>query len=82
VAGVVEGGFRFTGSFPFVAGPELNLVQSSSALPYQLFAVITAGLEENIGFAWGTALVLLLVVIGLYAVGVASRIYFRRKLTA
>jgi phosphate transport system permease protein len=78
----VEGWFRFTGSAPFVAGPELNLVQSSSALPYQLYAVITAGLSENIDFAWATALVLLLVVMSFYAIGIASRIYFRRKLTA
>ncbi|QLH83131.1 phosphate ABC transporter permease PstA [Halosimplex pelagicum] len=80
VAGVVEGGFRFTSAFPFVAVPDVNLVQSSSALPYQLYAVITAGLEANMGFAWGTALVLLLVVMSFYAVGIGSRIYFRRKL--
>jgi len=78
----VDGGFRFIGSAPFVAGPELDLVQSSSALPYQLYAVITAGLQENIEFAWATALVLLLVVMSFYAIGIASRIYFRRKLTA
>ncbi|QPV63313.1 phosphate ABC transporter permease PstA [Halosimplex litoreum] len=80
VAGVVEGGFRFTSAFPFVAVPDLNLVQSSSALPYQLFAVIGAGLGENLDFAWATALVLLLVVMSFYAVGIGSRIYFRRKL--
>ncbi|WP_123533529.1 phosphate ABC transporter permease PstA [Halosimplex salinum] len=80
VAGVIQGGFRFTSAFPFVAVPDVNLVQSSSALPYQLFAVIGAGLGENLDFAWGTALVLLLVVMSFYAVGVASRIYFRRKL--
>jgi phosphate transport system permease protein len=80
VAGVIEGGFRFTSAFPFVAVPDINLVQSSSALPYQLFAVIGAGLGENIDFAWGTALVLLLVVMSFYAVGVTSRVYFRRKL--
>jgi phosphate transport system permease protein len=82
VAGVVQGGFEFTASFPFVAVPTLDLVQSSSALPYQLFAVIGAGLGENIDFAWGTALVLLLVVMSFYAVGIASRVYFRRKLNA
>ncbi|ELZ23173.1 phosphate ABC transporter permease [Halosimplex carlsbadense 2-9-1] len=80
VAGVIEGGFRFTSAFPFVAVPDVNLIQSSSALPYQLFAVIGAGLGENLDFAWGTALVLLLVVMSFYAVGVTSRIYFRRKL--
>ncbi|MFB6151259.1 MAG: phosphate ABC transporter permease PstA [Haloarculaceae archaeon] len=80
VPGVVQGGFHFTSSFPFVAAPSVDLVQSTSALPYQLYAVITAGLEKNIGFAWGTALVLLLVVMSFYAIGVASRVYFRRKL--
>jgi len=80
VAGVLQGGFRFTGAFPFVAVPDVNLIQSSSALPYQLFAVIGAGLGKNLDFAWGTALVLLLVVMSFYAIGVASRVYFRRKL--
>jgi phosphate transport system permease protein len=79
-AQVVQGSFRFTGSFPFVAAPTVDLVQSSSALPYQLYAVISAGLDQNMDFAWGTALVLLLVVLSFYAVGIASRVYFRRKL--
>ena len=59
-----------------------SLLQPASALPYQLFTVITAGVDENIAFAWGTALMLMLVVLGFYAVGIASRIYFRRKLQA
>ncbi|MFC7194510.1 phosphate ABC transporter permease PstA [Halosimplex aquaticum] len=83
VPGVIQGGFSFTSTFPFVAVPEINLIHSSgapSALPYQLFAVIGAGLEKNLGFAWGTALVLLLVVMSFYAIGIGSRIYFRRKL--
>ncbi len=79
-ARVIRGPFRFTGSFPFVQPPTVDLLQPSSALPYQLYATITAGLEENIEFAWGTALVLLAVVLSFYAVGIASRIYFRRKL--
>jgi len=82
VAGVIQGGFSFVGSFPFVTVPTLDLVQSSNALPYQLFAIIGAGLGENLDFAWGTALVLLLVVMSFYAVGIASRVYFRRKLNA
>jgi phosphate transport system permease protein len=69
--------FSLTGGFPFV---ELNLVQPASALPYQLFAVITAGVGENEAYAWGTALVLLMVVLTFYAVGIASRRFFRRKL--
>ena len=72
------GSFQFTSTPPFVTNPEL--LSASSALPFQLFAVITAGVGENITFAWGTALVLLLVVLSFYAVGIASRIYFRRRL--
>jgi phosphate transport system permease protein len=74
----VLGSFQFTSTPPFVTNPEL--LSASSALPFQLFAVITAGVGENITFAWGTALVLLLVVLSFYAVGIASRIYFRRRL--
>jgi phosphate transport system permease protein len=77
-APAVLGSFQFTATPPFVSNPEL--LQASSALPYQLFAVITAGVGENISFAWGTALVLLLVVLSFYAIGIVSRIYFRRRL--
>lgn len=77
---VITGSFAFTGSFPFVTVPTIDLVQSASALPLQLYTVISAGLSENLSFAWGTALVLLLVVLSFYAVGIASRIYFRKKL--
>jgi len=76
----------FTSSFPFVEVSAINpdaLLQSATALPYQLFATITAGVGDlSDGFRWGTALVLLLVVMSFYAVGIASRIYFRRKLDA
>jgi phosphate transport system permease protein len=80
----VIGGFEFTAAPPFVANPEL--LQATSALPYQLFALITAGvgLGNNVsdpeGFRWATALVLLLVVLSFYAVGIGARYYFRRKL--
>lgn len=72
------------GQFPFVHVSLSNpaLLQPASALPYQLFTVITAGVNENLAFAWGTALMLLLIVLGFYAIGIASRIYFRRKLQA
>jgi phosphate transport system permease protein len=76
----------FTSSFPFVNVGVLNteaLLQPATALPYQLFATISAGVGNvSQGFAWGTALVLLLVVFGFYAVGIASRVYFQRKLEA
>jgi phosphate transport system permease protein len=80
----VIGGFEFTSAPPFVANPEL--LQATSALPYQLFALITAGvgLGDNVadpeGFRWATALVLLVVVLSFYAVGIGARYYFRRKL--
>jgi phosphate transport system permease protein len=79
----VIGGFAFSGTPPFVTNPEL--LRATTALPYQLYAVIGAGiggtqLDDPEGFAWGTALVLLVVVLSLYAVGVGTRYYFRRKL--
>jgi phosphate transport system permease protein len=80
----VIGGFEFTSTPPFVANPEL--LQATSALPYQLFALITAGvgLGDNVadpgGFRWATALVLLVVVLSFYAVGIGARYYFRRQL--
>jgi phosphate transport system permease protein len=80
----VIGGFQFTATPPFVANPEL--LQATSALPYQLFALITAGvgLGQNVadpdGFRWATALVLLIVVLSFYAIGIGTRYYFRRQL--
>jgi phosphate transport system permease protein len=80
----VVGGFQFTAAPPFVANPEL--LRATSALPYQLYSLITAGVgkSSNIAnmdeFRWATALVLLVVVLSFYAVGIATRYYFRRKL--
>ncbi|ELZ80853.1 phosphate ABC transporter permease PstA [Haloferax larsenii] len=80
----VIGGFQFISSPPFVENPEL--LQATSALPYQLYSLITAGVGQssNIAnieqFRWATALILLVVVLGFYAVGIATRYYFRRKL--
>jgi phosphate transport system permease protein len=65
---------------PFVHVANPALLDRASALPFQLYAVITAGVGENQDFAWGTALVLLGVVLSFYAVGIVSRRYFRRKL--
>jgi phosphate transport system permease protein len=65
---------------PFVHVTNPALLDRASALPFQLYAVITAGVGENQDFAWGTALVLLGVVLSFYAVGIVSRRYFRRKL--
>jgi phosphate transport system permease protein len=80
----VIGGFEFTSAPPFVANPEL--LQATSALPYQLFALITAGvgLGDSVAspeqFRWATALVLLVVVLSFYAIGIGARYYFRSKL--
>jgi phosphate transport system permease protein len=80
----IIGGFQFTSAPPFVANPEL--LQATSALPYQLFALITAGVGSSSSiadieqFRWATALILLIVVLSFYAVGIGARYYFRRKL--
>ncbi|GGC68540.1 phosphate ABC transporter permease PstA [Haloferax sulfurifontis] len=80
----VVGGFQFSLAPPFVTNPEL--MRATSALPYQLYSLITAGVGQssNIGaideFRWATALILLVVVLGFYAVGIATRYYFRSKL--
>jgi len=80
----VIGGFEFTTAPPFVANPEL--LQATTALPFQLYALITAGvgLGDNVGnaeqFQWATALMLLIVVLSFYAVGIGARYYFRRRL--
>lgn len=81
-APAVLGSFEFTSSPPFVANDAL--IQSAPALPYQLYATITAGVsaENATEFGWGTAFVLLLVVLSFYAIGIASRLYFRRRLNA
>jgi len=65
---------------PFVSNPAL--MEASSALPYQLYALITAGLGGDLpeGVEWGVALTLLLVVLSFYAIGIGTRYYFRRKL--
>jgi len=78
----VLGSFQLSGSPPFVSNPAL--LEATSALPYQLYALITAGLSGNIQnpqeYAWGLAPTLLLVVLIFYAIGITTRYYFRRKL--
>lgn len=80
----IIGGFQFTGSPPFVSNPVL--LDATSALPYQLYALISAGVgaSGNVSnpdeFKWATALVLLAVVLSFYAVGIGARYYFRSKL--
>jgi phosphate transport system permease protein len=74
----VFGSFQFTSSPPFVANPAL--LDATSALPYQLYALITAGVGREID-PWATALVLLIVVLSFYAIGIGTRYYFRRQLS-
>ncbi|WP_115863849.1 phosphate ABC transporter permease PstA [Halorussus litoreus] len=82
-ASVVDS-FQLTLSPPFVTNPELT--QATTALPYQLYQLILANVGQSSGienmdtFRWGTALVLLVVVLSFYAIGIATRQYFRRKL--
>ncbi|QLH80497.1 phosphate ABC transporter permease PstA [Halosimplex pelagicum] len=77
--------FQLSWSPPFVTNPELT--QATTALPYQLWQVVLTGTGQSTGidditaFGWGTALVLLGVVLAFYAVGIATRQYFRSKLT-
>ena len=80
----VLNGFQLSTSPPFVTNPELT--QATTALPYQLYQVVltgtgeTAGVNDILAFGWGTALVLLVVVLAFYAVGILTRQYFRSKL--
>ncbi|PHQ37418.1 phosphate ABC transporter, permease protein PstA [Halorubrum persicum] len=80
----VIGSFQFTSAPPFVANPAL--LEATSALPYQLYALITAGVglgssvSDPNAFRWATALILLIVVLSFYAIGIATRYYFRRRL--
>ncbi|MFC7235157.1 phosphate ABC transporter permease PstA [Halosegnis marinus] len=80
----VIGGFELSWGPPFVANEAL--LQATSALPYQLYGLITAGVGRSSGledietFRWATALVLLVVVLSFYAVGIGARYYFRSKL--
>jgi len=75
----VLNGFRFTTAPPFVANEAL--LTTSAALPTQVWAVIAAGVSGSPSMGWSTAFILLAVVLSFYAVGIAARTYFRRKLT-
>ncbi len=80
---VLDISFTASSAFPFVDMQFLNqeaLLNPASALPYQLYAIITAGVGQRQEFGWATALVLLLVVLSFYAIGIVSRAYFRRRL--
>jgi phosphate transport system permease protein len=74
----VIGGFQFTAQPPFVYNG--TLLEASAALPTQVWAVIAAGVSGSPSMGWASAFVLLMVVLGFYAVGIFTRKYFRRKL--
>jgi phosphate transport system permease protein len=80
----VIGGFEFVASPPFVKNDAL--LQATSALPYQVYALIKAlGGNQNLiadpeAFGWGLVLVLLGVVLSFYAIGIVTRYYFRKRL--
>ncbi|MFB6140014.1 MAG: phosphate ABC transporter permease PstA [Halosimplex sp.] len=70
--------FRFTGTPPYVANDAL--LSATNALPYQVYAVLEAGVGGSEAFGWGTAFVLLVLVLCFYGVGIGTRLYFRGKL--
>ncbi|MFB6297518.1 MAG: phosphate ABC transporter permease PstA [Salinirussus sp.] len=73
--------FVFTASPPFVAiRLQSGLLASSTALPTQIWAIISHGVAGPVKKGWGTAFVLLALVLTFYAIGITGRIYFRRKL--
>ncbi|WP_136686524.1 phosphate ABC transporter permease PstA [Halorhabdus amylolytica] len=74
----VLGGFQFITEPPFVYNGAL--LEASKALPKQVWAVIAAGVSGSPSKGWGTALLLLAVVLSFYLVGILTRRYFRRKL--
>ncbi|MFB6120257.1 MAG: phosphate ABC transporter permease PstA [Halobacteriaceae archaeon] len=71
-------GFRFVGEPPFIANDAL--LSSSGALPLRIWTIISHGVSAPIEQGWGAAFVLLLLVLSFYAVGIAMRKHFRRKL--
>lgn len=67
----------FTSSFPyFHLGP---LYREVDALPYRLYSIYKAGVSGNINEAWGTALVLIVLVLMFYGLGITVRSYYRRR---
>ena len=71
---------ELTASPPFLHVANPALLERASALPYQLYAIITAGVGAEEPFGWGTTLVLIGVVLAFFGIGVATRRYFRHKL--
>ena len=74
----VLGGFAFTTTPPFITNDAL--LNSSAALPTQVWGIITAGVSGSTSKGWATAFMLLVVVLSFYVVGITARTYFRRKI--
>lgn len=64
---------------PSLSGPIDSLTKPFMALPYHLFATSTQLPGAPEALRWGTALVLLLTVLGFNGAGIALRAYLRRK---
>ncbi|MFB6109555.1 MAG: phosphate ABC transporter permease PstA [Halodesulfurarchaeum sp.] len=71
-------GFEFVMHPPFITNEAI--LTESAALPTQIWAIISAGVSGSPARGWATAFILLCIVLSFYAVGIASRTYFRRKL--
>lgn len=55
------------------------LLREVDALPYRLYSIYKAGVGGSIEQAWGTALVLIVLVLIFYGLGITVRSYYRRK---
>jgi len=55
------------------------LFREIDALPYRLYSIYKAGVGGSIHEAWGTALVLIAIVLLFYGLGIVTRSYFRRR---
>lgn len=60
----------------FHLGP---LFREIDALPYRLYSIYKAGVGGSIQEAWGTALVLIAIVLLFYGLGIMTRSYFRKR---
>jgi phosphate transport system permease protein len=49
------------------------------ALPYRLYSIYKAGVGGSLQEAWGTALVLIVLVLMFYGLGITVRSYYRRN---
>ena len=67
--------FSFSAPY-FHLGP---LFSEVDALPYRLYAIYKAGVGGSIHEAWGTAMVLILLVLMFYGLGITIRSYYRRN---